>query len=176
MVEIDKQVNSFRSNLLIFFCLLTFVSLCLSPFIPIKEGFYLRLEDLLLPFIVLALLPEIKLLKNWYFLFIFAWAGYGVLSMAINGRLAELNDYFELYKLLKYVAFVILFYTVFKMNHNFYKPVVLVFFALILFNLFHFYNVFHFNEVVMPGFATNSAQLEFFGKNSLGGPATKRIL
>jgi len=176
MVEIDKQVNSFRSNLLIFFCLLTFVSLCLSPFIPIKEGFYLRLEDLLLPFIVLVLLPEIKLLKNWYFLFIFAWAAYGILSMAVNGRLGELNDYFELYKLLKYVAFIILFYTVFKMNQNFYKPLVIVFFALILFNLFHFYNVFHFNEVVMPSFATNSAQLEFFGKNSLGGPATKRIL
>lgn len=176
MVEIDKQVNSFRSNLLIFFCLLTFVSLCLSPFIPIKEGFYLRLEDLLLPFIVLALLPEIKLLKNWYFLIIFAWAGYGVLSMAINGRLGVINDYFELYKLLKYVAFVNLFYTVFKMNVAYYTPLVIVFLALILFNIFHFYNFFHFNELVMPKFATNALQLSTFGLDSLGKPTTKRII
>lgn len=176
MVEIDKQVNSFRSNLLIFFCLLTFVSLCLSPFIPIRDGFYLRFEDLLLPFIVLVLLPEIKLLKNWYFLIIFAWAGYGVLSMAINGRLSVINDYFELYKLLKYVAFVILFYSVFKLNVSFYNPMVIVFLVLLVFNMFHFYNFFHFNELVMPKFATNPLQLSTFGLDSLGRPTTKRII
>jgi len=176
MVEIDKQVNSFRSNLLIFFCLLTFVSLCLSPFIPIRDGFYLRFEDLLLPFIVLVLLPEIKLLKNWYFLIIFAWAGYGVLSMAINGRLSVINDYFELYKLLKYVAFVILFYSVFKLNVSFYNPMVIVFLVLLVFNMFHFYNFFHFNELVMPKFATNPLQLSTFGLDSLDRPTTKRII
>ncbi|TXI82794.1 MAG: hypothetical protein E6Q38_04510, partial [Crocinitomicaceae bacterium] len=176
MVEIDKQVNSFRSNLLIFFCLLTFVSLCLSPFIPIRDGFYLRFEDLLLPFIVLVLLPEIKLLKNWYFLIIFSWAGYGVLSMAINGRLSVINDYFELYKLLKYVAFVILFYSVFKLNVSFYTPVVIVFLVLLVFNMFHFYNFFHFNELVMPKFATNPLQLSTFGLDSLDRPTTKRII
>ena len=176
MVEIHKKVNSFRRNLLIFFCLITFVSLCLSPFIPIKSNFFIRLEDLILPFILILLIPEFKLLKNWYFIIIFSWAGYGVLSMAINGRLGFINDYFELYKLFKYVAFIILFYIFFKLNLNVYKLVALVLLILILFNLLHYYNIFHFNEVVMPSFATNKAQLDFFGKNSLGGQATKRII
>lgn len=176
MVEINKKANSFRSDLLIFFCLLIFVSLCLSPFIPIKEGFYLRLEDLILPFVAFLLIPEIRLLKFWYFLIIVAWAAYGVLTMAINGRLGVINDYFELYKLLKYVVFVMLFYTVFKLEINFHLPVVLVFLALLVVNCFHFYNFLGFNEIVMPKFATNPLQLNTFGLDSLGRPTTKRII
>lgn len=176
MVEAEKKSNSFRGKLVTFFCLLTFVSLCLFPFIPVKSDFYLRLEDLLLPFAVFLILPEIKLLKNWYFLILISWGIYGVLTMAINGRLGYVNDYFELYKLLKYAIFAVLFYIYFKENTNFYSPVTIVFLVLVIFNLLHYYNVFHFNESLMPEFVTNKLQLDFFGKNSIGELDTKRIL
>ena len=48
--------------------------------------------------------------------------------------------------------------------------------ASVIFNLLHFYNVLNFNKIVMPFYCPNPEQLKYFGRNSLGGPATKRIL
>jgi O-antigen ligase len=170
--------NEFDTNkrLIALFSFVSFFSLCLMPFIPIQKGFYIRPEDLLLPFILFIIYPYLKILKNWYFVILASWAIYGIITMALNGRLNAYNDYFELYKLFKFAVFILLFYIFFKVNKEVFKPVVIVFSILFIFNLLHFYNVFQFNELIMPSFATNSAQLDFFGKNSLGGPATKRIL
>lgn len=157
-------------------CLITFISICLVPYIPIKANLYFRLEDFLLTLVFLLILPQVKLLKYWYFSALLIWAVYSIITMAINNRLAAFNDYTEIYKLFKYSCYLLLFYQFFKLKIDFFKPVAFVFLGLVLFNLFHFYNILNFNELIMPSYSTNMAQLEFFGKNSLGGPATKRML
>jgi len=157
-------------------CFVTVFSLCFVPFIQLSVGFYIRLEDLLLPFVLIILLPYHKALRYWYFLVLILWAFYGILTMAINQRLNAWNDYTEVYKLFKFASYLFLFYLFFKNNKSIFFPVSILFIGLIVFNLFHFTDIFNFNEVVMPTYSTNIAQIDFFGKNSLGGPATKRIL
>lgn len=157
-------------------CLITLVSICLVPYIPISLQFYIRLEDILLPIVFLVVLPLIKMIRYWYFVMLFIWTIYGVITMAINGRLAVFNDYTEIYKLFKYSCYLLLFFQFFQLKKNVFFTISIVFSVLVVFNLFHFYNILDFNKTVMPSYVTNSFQLEFFGKNSLGGPATKRIL
>lgn len=154
----------------------TFVLLCFSPPIQITSGLHVRAEDFLLPLVLLSILPFIALIRFWYFTALFIWCLYGFVSMFVNDRIFAWNDYFEFYKLFKYVSFVILFYLFFKEQKDVFITVSMVFAGLVLFNILHFYNIFHFNELVMPAYATNPLHLEFFGKNSLGGPDTKRII
>ena len=155
---------------------LTIVSLCFIPYIPITNSFYIRIEDIVLPIIAILLIPNFKVFKYWYFLILILWSIEGIISMRINHRLDAWNDYTEIYKLFKYSTFVMLFYYFFKQKKNIFIPVTIIFILLIIFNLFHYLNIFNFNEIVMPVYSTNMNQLLFFGKNSLGGPATKRIL
>ena len=155
---------------------LTIISLSFIPYIPISNSFYIRIEDILLPFVVITLIPNYKAIKYWYFLILILWSIEGIISMSINHRLDAWNDYTEIYKLFKYSTFVLLFYQFFKQKTNIFIPISIIFIGLIIFNLFHYFNILKFNEIVMPIYSTNINQLLFFGKNSLGGPATKRIL
>ena len=167
-----------RNNnwIIAFCCWLTIISLCFIPYIPISNSLYIRIEDILLPFIIILLIPNYKAIKYWYFFILILWSIEGIISMRINHRLNAWNDYTEIYKLFKYSTFVLLFYHFFKQKTNIFIPTSIIFIGLILFNLFHYLNIFNFNEIVMPIYSTNINQLLFFGKNSLGGPATKRIL
>ena len=155
--------------------MLVVTSLCLVPYLPVYS-IYIRLEDIILPFVIFLIWPYLKLFKHWYFLTLIIWAIIGIISMAYNHRLQFFNDYTEIYKLLKYSCFVILFYVFFKSNRRIFNPISILFIVLVIFNLVHYFNLFHFNEIVMPSYTTNINQLIFFGKNSLGGPATKRML
>ncbi len=171
--EIGKDV---RGRLILFICALTFLSVCFFPYIPITDQLSIRLEDLLFPIVLFLVLPSWKELLNLYFILILAWGIWGLLSMAVNGRLFVLNDYFELYKLFKYMGFVLLFLILFRSKLNVFKFVSIIFLLLVCFNLFHYFNIMQFNTKVMPIFCPNKMQLLYFGRNSLGGVATKRIL
>lgn len=149
---------------------------CLFPSIPINSDLHIRPEDILLPVVVLVLVPQFKLFNYWYFLVIALWCFWGLISLFANDRLNAWNDYFEFYKLFKYSCFVVLFYLGFNKRCDFFKLVSAVFLLLLLFNFFHYYNILNFNKTVMPFYATNPLHLDFFGRNSLGGPDTKRII
>lgn len=165
-----------KDHLMYFVCFSVFFSICFVPYIPIKTGLSLRVEDLLLPLVFFLIFPAIKRFKQMYFVFLAIWGVWALVSMAVNGRISILNDYFELYKLFKFYFFIVLFWMFFQLKPNIFKWVSSFFIVAVFFNLFHYFNLFHFNEIVMPIYCPNLQQLDYFGRNSLGGPATKRIL
>lgn len=156
--------------------LLIIFSVCFVPYIPVASKLSIRFEDLLLPFVTIALVPVWREFKKLYFLVLFGWCVWGVFTMAVNDGLEKVNDYFELYKLLKYMIYTVLFMEFFKLKKAFFNFAVALFLALVLFNSFHYFNLFDFNKLVMPAYCPNKLQLQYFGRNSLGGVATKRIL
>ncbi len=164
-----KSTYSYLALLIIF-------SVCFIPYIPVTSKLSIRFEDLLLPFVTLALIPVWREFKKFYFLVLFGWCIWGILTMAVNDGLEKVNDYFELYKLLKYTIYTVLFLEFFKLKKAFFNVAVALFLSLVLFNLFHYFNLFDFNKLVMPAYCPNKLQLQYFGRNSLGGVATKRIL
>jgi hypothetical protein len=97
-----------------------------------------------------------------------------VLSILWNRRLAIVRDWFEVIKYLQFLTYLLLFAV--------FVPVVIlkstfrwIFYALLIFNFLHYFNVFDFNMHVQPYYAAEH-HLQFFGLNSLGEPATKRAL
>lgn len=157
-------------------CFISFLSVCFIPYIPIKSGLSLRLEDFILPLVIFLILPTIKQFKQMYFVLLGVWSIWALVSLAVNGRLSVVNDYFEIYKLFKFFCFVVLFWLFFQLKPNVFPWIATLFSLLVIFNLLHYFNLFHFNEKVMPAYSPNPQQLLYFGRNSLGGPATKRIL
>ncbi len=157
-------------------CFISFISVCFIPYIPIKSGLSLRLEDFILPLVIFLIFPTIKQFKQIYFVLLGVWSIWALVSMAVNGRMSVENDYFEIYKLFKFFCFVVLFWMFFQLKPNVFPWIASLFSLLVIFNLLHYFNLLHFNEKVMPAYSPNPQQLLYFGRNSLGGPATKRIL
>lgn len=122
--------------------------------------------------VLLIFLNRNKLRLHKYYLIILLFCCYIPISMAINGRLNVTNDYFEIYKLLKFLM-LILFFSL--LDHHYFsklwfKP---IFIILIIVNLLHFYNVFGFHDLLIRVYG--GTHLEYFGLNSLKEPATKRM-
>jgi len=161
---------------LVFLCGLTFFSVCFVPYFPIADQLSIRLEDIILPFAVFLVLPHYKSIFHWYFLILIIWGVWGVVTMAVNVRSNVVNDYFELYKLFKFFVFTLMFALLFKRKTDVFGFISVIFLFLVMFNMMHYFNLFDFNKKVMPLYCPNSMQLEYFGRNSLGGVATKRIL
>lgn len=165
-----------KAQVLNVLCFISFFSVCFIPYIPIKAGLSLRIEDFLLPLVIFLILPVIKQFKQMYFVLIAIWSIWAIVSMAVNGRISVMNDYFEIYKLFKFFCFVVLFWMFFQLKQSLFPWIATFFILAVVFNMLHYFNLFYFNEKVMPVFCPNPQQLIYFGKNSLGGPATKRIL
>lgn len=141
---------------------------------PFPRWFEFRLEDLLLPLVMLTVIAGRKYSFDRYTLLVGIFAVYILFTIMINGRFQEVRDYFEIYKLIKYLFFFWFFMMAFSTGDV--KPVLrFIFFLLILFNLLHYFNILDFNRFIEPLFASES-RLLFFGKNSLGGPSTKRLM
>jgi O-antigen ligase len=157
-------------------CFISFFSVCFIPYIPIKSELSLRIEDFILPLVIFLIIPSLKQFKQMYFVLFGIWSIWAIVSMAVNGRICVVNDYFEIYKLFKFFCFVVLFWMFFQLKPDVFPWIASFFILAVIFNLFHYFNFFHFNEKVMPIFCPNPQQLFYFGRNSLGGPATKRIL
>lgn len=133
-----------------------------------------QLTDFLLPIIGLLLLPKIAhVKKEWWFLWIAIFAGYMVLPILINGRIKQLNDYFELYKVLKLGVIFLLFRFIRTESLN--TLIAGSFIALALINVLHLYNVFNINDLLTYTYG-DSIHFKLFGRDSLGNPAVKRML
>lgn len=130
-------------------------------------------DFLLLPFAFYLVINR-KIAVNRYLIITGIWAGFILLSVVINNRLTQIQDLFEIYKVVKFSVYFLFF---FQLNrHINYSPIFnCVFYLLFVFNVFHYFDFFEFNNYIEPLFASGT-HLEMFGLNSLGEPDTKRML
>ncbi len=158
-------------------CFLWFIlfSIFLLPdFNPFPKWFAFRVEDILLPVVMLFVIFRKDYKFDIYAWLVIAFAGYILFTIMINNRATEIRDYFEIFKLIKYLFFLWFFMSAID-PETIKKPLRYIFIILLVFNLLHYYNVFEFNRYVECFYASDS-RLLLFGKDSLGEPATKRLM
>lgn len=97
-----------------------------------------------------------------------------IVSIIWNSRIHEIRDWFEVIKYIKFIFFLFLFYIFFNGNQLI-KLISIVFIAVFVFNVLHYFNIFDFNQIIEPFYAPPH-HLDFFGLNSIGEVATKRAL
>lgn len=155
---------------------LVLASLLLFPEIKISDDLpTFQLVDFLMPIVVFFLFIKRKEIKwNIYFGILVSFSIVMGISIIINGRTNELRDYFEFYKLLKFSTIILLFSLVLLDEFIKYigKP---VFIILVTANLFHYFNLFDINNII-HSYYNGGIHIETFGLNSLGQPATRRML
>jgi O-antigen ligase len=112
--------------------------------------------------------------KNFY-LVLGSYAVYILFTILINDHRTELNEYFELYKVFKFgiiICFVSLLDVDFLLlKRRFFIP---LFILVFIFNALHYYNLFNINEI-LEAYYNGGIHIQNFGKNSIGGEATKRL-
>lgn len=132
-----------------------------------------QVVDLTLPFTALLIFLERKRLSiHYYYLVFILFAAYIPITMAVNGRLAVIADYFEIYKLMKFLTLIV-FFSLLEYKAFTKQWMKLLFITLVVVNLLHFYNVFGFHDLLYRIYG--GVNLEYFGLNSLKEPATKRM-
>ena len=96
------------------FALLTVLSITLIPSFTISENLpAFQLLDILLPFLVVLIYvqrAELVVHKIYKYLFLFSF--YILFTIFWNGRMAEIRDYFEIYKIFKFTCVILFFSTI----------------------------------------------------------------
>ncbi len=131
--------------------------------------------DFLLPFVVMYLFIRRKELQ-WqkYYIILLLFCAYIPISMFVNGRLNKVIDYFEIYKILKFLLIILLFTFIdFKQFST--RWLFPLFYGLVILNFVHFFNIFDFNSFLHK-YYIGGIQLEYFGLNSLKEPSVKRMV
>lgn len=154
------------------------VLLFLVPYLPVFERFFISLEDLLMPVILLRWL---SLRPNWKQSLIGLTAlvaGYIAFTIFWNGRHHNISNFFEIYKLMKYSLVVLYTKEVLHPDSLYRYRHFMTFLALYLlvFNVLHYFDLFGFNDWMASYYDTDGRDIAFFGLNSLGQPGTKRLL
>jgi len=130
--------------------------------------------DITLPITALLVFINRKRIPiHAFYAVIIFFAAYVPITMAINGRLGAVSDYFEMYKIGKYGILIAFFslidYTTF--SRTWFKPLFLI---ISITNILHYYNIFGFHDFLVSVF--NNDHLTNFGLDSLGQPTTKRMM
>lgn len=140
-----------------------------------------EISDLIFPFLIMLTFVFYRNEIRNFFKSERSWllgAGFFILiviaSILWNGRHLSLRDWFEPIKYVKLISFVFFFYLFIKAEQWF-MVLKIIFSAVLLFNLLHYFNVLDFNGTVMKHYAA-AHHLDFFGLNSIGEPATKRMI
>lgn len=154
-----------------------FLSLTIFPNVKVSESLYIGIEDMILPIILFRIAQSKMYFFNKYVFLMLIFGAYIFFTIAINNRLWSLRDYFEIFKIGKFM--LIVFFTRHVLKDNFLKFDVLVkitFVGLLIFNFAHYFNVFNFNKIIEPFYATSEIHLSTFGLDSLGRPAVRRMM
>jgi O-antigen ligase len=177
----NKVILSFRDKLVgnekigIGFFALLFISICCIPDIAIHSSLpKFQLTDFLLPLALIYLWINKVALFTKFNAIVGIYASIILLSILVNARYKSIIGYFELYKLFKFLTFTLLIGKI-GLSEKVKQIVVYVFYGLVAFNTFHYFNIFYFNEYVEPFFAID-IHLLTFGFNSIGIADTKRML
>ena len=156
---------------------LLFLSITIFPFIKVREGLYIGLEDILLPIFLFRIIQSKLYFFDKYIWWMLFFALYILFTIAINQRLWSLRDYFEIYKIGKFLLIVIFTRHIFKTNFvRFDLLVKITFVILLILNFAHYFNVFNFNGIIEPFYATSEIHLSLFGLDTLGNPAVRRMI
>ena len=172
----QKLSNIFNEKFITMTVGLLFITVIFFPFIQVHSsapGF--EVIDFIMPFLLLIFLSKWKSYpsKKIYF-FIALFGTYILLTIAINGRLGQIRDYFEIFKLIKFAAVIGLF-TMVSYNGFLKKWIKPIFVGLVLFNLIHYFDLFNFNEFLGKYYQAGQ-RVPSFGFNSIGQPTYKRML
>lgn len=152
------------------FSILFLPDVTISPTLPT-----IQYADLLLPILIAGIILKIKcLIWHKYYFFLLIFSAYILFTMGINSRFGMLRDYFEVYKILKFLI-VIIFFTLIDIKLFLKQWIKPLFVGICLVNLMHFFDLFQINKWIENAFEVG-LNIEYFGKNSLGQPAGKRML
>jgi len=178
-MRIDKITNRLRGDTFNNCVLGIFLAcLVLAPPLQILDfRFKFQIIDFFMP-IFLCMIIYNKWIKNWKLLYVKNFLFFIVviiLSILINKQWAVVNDWFEVYRVLKYLLIFIIFKELSSAKINTTITDV-IFICLIIFNFLHYHNIFNFNQLIMPLYCGDSVHLNSFGLNSIGLPSTKRMI
>ena len=135
----------------------------------------LQLVDFCMPFVIGILFLDRKTLKvEKYFLFLLLFAAYILFTIILNHRYSLINEYFEVYKILKFLV-LILFFSHLDIPLLLKQLVKPFFILLVLVNIFHFYNVFNINYILETAYR-GDLNIKYFGTDTLARPAGKRMV
>ena len=103
----------------------------------------------------------------------FVFSGYVLFSILIQRHHTSYSDYFEVYKWIKF-GIVIWYFSL--LDYSLVKRFIpWIFGLLVLINIIHFFELFQINTL-LENYYNGGLQIRYFGKDSLGGPAVKRLL
>lgn len=171
---IDSKTLIYRK---IFFFAFLFILLFVPPISVPGVSFKFQLIDFLVPFMGFWLIwkkkTDFKLAYLRNLIILSAVVG---LSIVFNFKQNSLNDWFEIYDILKFIVVFLVFKEIYQPKMKQWA-IDFAFVLLLLVNIFHYHNILGFNELIMPYYCgEKSIHLLTFGYNSLGEPATKRML
>ena len=149
------------------------------PYIPISNSFFVPVEEVFVGFIALRLMVKRFFWLDKFVILLSLFAGFILFSIVINSHRTELREYFELFKIFKlgilYLFAIYLFYGTKKLS-GIVKFVNITFILLVVFNFLHYFNVWNFNDHVTILYDPDERDTLYFGLNSLGFPAAKRMI
>lgn len=162
-----------------YYLVILLFSIVFVPYIPLSSSFNLSVEEplLLYPLIRLLLRKEFK--KDRFSLILLAFSAYIVFTIFLNGHIGQLNEYFEILKIIKFLLVYQFAVSVFRNQETekrLMKTVDMLFVVSFAINLFHFFDFFNFTRSVLIYYDPNSIDIDFYGLNSKGHPAAKRIV
>lgn len=174
-----SKLNS-KINFPLFYALLFYLIFITNIFLPpINLGFtfYFRFVDFIIPFAILLIIIDKNRIIPRSFVFFIILSVWIAISMIINHNNVATNDLYEFYKIFKFAVIAIIALSYFKHFENHFDLFIkITFVVLLVLNLFQYYNIFNFHDIVEPFYDPSGIHWATFGKNSLGGPGPKRML
>lgn len=153
---------------------LIFASLCL-PVVTLKESLpSIHVLDICLPFVLYySWKNRANRLHGKYQIIPFLFAAYVMFTILIQKHPTSTSDYFEVYKWIKF-GIVCMFFTLIDLSKvERFIPWILA--CLIGMNILHFIEFPYWNQV-LEKYYNGGMHLHFFGKDSEGAPAVKRLV
>ena len=153
---------------------IVFASLCL-PAITLRSTLpSIHILDICLPLMFGYVWMNKSQLGTGYGAWIpFVFSGFVLFSIVIQGHHTSTSDYFEVYKWIKF-GFAIWFFSL--LDYSLFKRFIpWIFGVLAVINTSHFLEFTPLNKV-LEHYYNGGLQIQYFGKDSLGGPAVKRLV
>ncbi len=181
------------NNIIKIFLFIFILGIFLFPGIKFINAFpSLSIDDLILPFLLIFVLIKFKIdykIKNYLTILVFILFSISI-SLLFNINKNNINDLFEIYKLLKHMIIFLFFYLYYDEKFTYYqlsKIIKISFVLVVVFNLLHLLNLFNFNEIIMKFYAgdelykTLLSEISMFNKikrlyGTMGNPNNNSIL
>lgn len=149
------------------------------PFVPVTNSFNLNVEEILLiyPFLKLIISGDYK--WDRFSIILISFAGYIIFTICINGHYLQFNEYFEVFKVLKFLIIFWFASSILYMNKNLnilFNAIDLIFILSFFINMVHYFDFFDFTRNILVYFDPNGIDVKSYGLNSLGQVSSKRLI